>query len=136
MTNPIVLTEFDFERLERIATRLRSRVGKKSVADALELELDRATIVDSRKVPSDVVTMNSQVTVCDLGTHETEVLHIVYPGAATLDKRAVSVLTPLGMALLGVRAGEEVTCSLPGETRRLRVESVSYQPEAAGRFDL
>ncbi len=135
MTNPIVLTESDFERLERIATRLRSRVGKKSVAAALELELDRAKIVDSRKVPADVVTMNSEVTVYDLGTNEREVFHVVYPGA-TLDKRAVSVLTPLGMALLGVRAGEEVTCSLPGETRRLRVESVSYQPEAAGRYDL
>ena len=133
---PIALTQFDFDRLERLADRLRTRDRHPTVARALEQELDRAEIVDPRRIPADVVTMNSQVTVCDLATGEVESLRVVFPGSAAPRRGAISVVAPLGLALLGARAGDEVSCEVPGHTRRLRVENVTYQPEAAGRFDL
>jgi regulator of nucleoside diphosphate kinase len=92
--------------------------------------------VDSRHVPADVVTMNSEAIVRDLSTGETETLRVVFPGSAAPRKGAISVLAPLGLALLGTRAGDEIDWEMPGGARRLRVESVTYQPEAAGRFDV
>jgi regulator of nucleoside diphosphate kinase len=132
----IAITEYDFERLEKLVDRLRTRDNLLTVASALEGELDRAEIVDPRAVPPDVVTMNSQATVRDLGTGDVEQLRVVFPASAAPRKGAISVLAPLGLALLGARAGDEVTWEVPGGTRRLRVEGVTYQPEAAGRYDL
>ncbi len=80
--------------------------------------------------------MNSEATVRDLATDEVERVRVVFPGAAAPAKGAVSVLAPLGLALLGTRAGDEVSWEVPGGRRQLRVENVTYQPEAAGRFDL
>jgi len=133
---PIAITQFDFDRLEKLVDRLRTRDNMPAVAKALEEELDRADIVDPREVGSDVVTMNSEATVRDLGTGEVETLRVVFPGAAAPSKGAISVLAPLGLALLGTRAGEEVTWDMPGGPRRLRVERITYQPEAAGRYEL
>ena len=132
----IAITQFDFDRLERLVERLRMKDNLPTVAKALEDELDRAEIVAPQEVPSDVVTMNSEATVRDLGTGEVEKLRVVFPGAAAPRKGAISVLAPLGLALLGTRAGDEVSWEVPGGLRRLRVESVTYQPEAAGRYDL
>jgi len=132
----IAVTQFDFDRLERLVDRLRTKDNLPTVAKALEDELDRAEIVAPQEVPSDVVTMNSEATVRDLGTGEVEKLRVVFPGAAAPRKGAISVLAPLGLALLGTRAGDEVSWEVPGGLRRLRVESVTYQPEAAGRYDL
>jgi regulator of nucleoside diphosphate kinase len=132
----IAITQFDFDRLEKLVDRLRTRGSLPAVARALEEELDRADIVDPRQVPADVVTMNSQATVRDLGTGEVEKLRLVFPGAAAPRKGAISVLAPLGLALLGTRTGDEVTWEMPDGPRRLRIESVTYQPEAAGRYDL
>jgi regulator of nucleoside diphosphate kinase len=132
MMGSIALTQLDFDRLEKLAYRLRSKGNQPMVAHALEEELERAEIVDPRKVPVDVVTMNSRATVRDLTTDEVESLRVVFPGAAAPRKGAISVLAPLGLALLGTRAGDEVCWKIPGGERRLRVESVTQQPEAAG----
>ena len=132
----IALTRFDFDRLEKLAYRLRTRDNQPTLASALEEELDRAEIVDPRHVPADVVTMNSEATVRDLATDEVETVRVVFPAAAAPRKGAISVLAPMGMALLGSRAGDEVSWEMPGGPRRLRVESVDYQPEASGRFNL
>jgi len=132
----IALTQFDFDRLEKLACRLRTRDHQPMLADALEEELARADIVDPRQMPADVVTMNSEAVVRDLGTDEVEKIRVVFPGAAAPGKGAISVLAPLGLALLGTRTGDEVSWDVPGGTRRLRVENVTYQPEASGRFDL
>lgn len=132
----IAITQYDFERLEKLVDRLRSRDNLPSIANALEEELDRAEILDPHAVPPDVVTMNSEATVRDLGTGDVETLRVVFPAAAAPRKGAISVLAPLGLALLGARAGEDVTWDMPGGPRHLRVERVTYQPEAAGRYDL
>jgi len=132
----IAVTQFDFDRLEKLVQRLRTRDNQPELANALEDEIESADIVDPRQMPANVVTMNSEVVVRDLATDEVEKLRVVFPGAAAPGRGAISVLAPLGLALLGTRTGDEVSWDVPGGSRRLRVESITYQPEASGRFDL
>jgi regulator of nucleoside diphosphate kinase len=126
----IAVTQIDFDRLEKLAYRLRTRDNQPSLADALEDELERAEIVDPRELP-DIVTMNAEATVRDLTTDEVESIRVVFPGAAAPRKGAISVLAPLGLALLGTRVGDEVSWEMPGGTRRLRVERITHQAEVA-----
>ena len=133
----IVVTQFDFDRLEKLVYRLRTKEQQPRLADALEDELENAEIVDPRQMPPNVVTMNSEALVRDLATDEVERIRVVFPGAAAPSKGAISVLAPLGLALLGTRSGDEVKWDVPGGgDRKLRVEGITYQPEASGRFDL
>jgi regulator of nucleoside diphosphate kinase len=102
--------------------------------DELQHELERAVIVSSEAVPRDVVTMNSRVLYVDETTGERRLVQIVYPEEADAGAGKVSVLAPVGAALLGLSVGQAIEWAFPdGSTRRLRVEDVSYQPESAGR---
>jgi regulator of nucleoside diphosphate kinase len=87
-------------------------------------------------IPPDVVTVNSRVEVEDLQTGDRKVVTVVFPDAADARAGKVSVLAPLGVAVLGSRVGEVVECHRPGGPRRLRVNRLLFQPEAAGRYDL
>jgi regulator of nucleoside diphosphate kinase len=134
----IVVTKNDHHRLSRLIERLR-REGKAtegSGADLLEEELDRAFVVDPYRVPATVVTMNSEVEATALETGQTFKVTIVFPAEASAKAGRVSVLAPLGLALLGSRVGEEITWTMPGGVRRLRVDNIRFQPEAAGLFGL
>lgn len=140
IVSPIVVTQFDHDRLSRLVDRLR-REGRSPTAtgaDSLEDELERATIVDSRTVPPNVVTMNSEVEVASLDEvgGQTMRLRVVFPAEASPKAGRISVLAPLGLALLGARAGDEVEWTMPGGQRRLRIERVHFQPEAEGQFAL
>jgi regulator of nucleoside diphosphate kinase len=126
------ITQFDHDRLWRVA----GHAGERPAADDLENQLDRATVVPARQVPPDVVTMNSQLEVEDLQTGDRKVVTVVFPDAADARAGKVSVLAPLGVAVLGSRVGEVVECHRPGGPRRLRVNRLLFQPEAAGRYDL
>jgi regulator of nucleoside diphosphate kinase len=130
------MTEFDLRRLDALFERIRRQVKPPASLSVLERELERAIIVKPEEVSATVVTMNSQVEVLDLDTDERRRLTLVFPALAGIEAGRVSVLAPLGTALLGSREGSCVTWSTPRGSRRLRVERVLYQPEAAGRFDL
>ena len=82
-------------------------------------------------IPADVVTMDSEVALRNLDTGEEMVFTVVFPGKANVDERRLSVLAPLGAAVLGYRAGDIIEWTVPGGVRRLKVEEVLYQPEAA-----
>jgi regulator of nucleoside diphosphate kinase len=103
---------------------------------ALREELDRGQIVPADAVPKGVVTMHSQVRVRDLKAHESETYTLVYPDEADINESKLSVLAPLGMALLGTRVGEIVKFDAPAGPRRLKIEKILYQPEASGDFHL
>lgn len=125
----ITVSRFDLERLER----LLDRVGGGGNLDLLRQELDRAEVVEPCDVPPDVVTMNSRVRVRDEATGEESELQLVFPAAADAEQGAVSILAPIGSALLGLRVGAEIEWPVPeGRARRIRVVALSYQPEAAG----
>jgi regulator of nucleoside diphosphate kinase len=132
-TRKIYVTHRDMERLTEI---LESAAGRRDPAAraALEDELARATVVESAQIPADVVTMNSRVQFEDLDTGERLEMTVVYPGSADVERGRISVLAPVGSALLGLAVGESIRWPLPGgKSRHLRVVGVTYQPEAAGR---
>ena len=135
-TNKTLITEFDQRRLKGLLSGVRKRSGVDAWRlTALELELERAEVVSPLEVPSGVVTMNSRVRLLDLDTGERTYVALVFPDATSTGPGTdVPVLSPLGLALLGARAGEVMEWPLPTGQRRLRVEDIVYQPEAAGHF--
>lgn len=135
-STPPTMTEFDLNRLDALFERFRGQGQPPPTLSLLERELERAIVVKPEEVPATVVTMNSQVEVMDLDTKEQHCLTLVFPTMASIEAGRVSVLAPLGMALLGSQEGTPVAWHTPRGTRRLKVERVVYQPEAAGRFDL
>jgi len=129
----IVITEADYARLRRVIES--SRLFRKRDAahlDELEEEIDRATIVSAGDVPYNVVTMNSRVRIKDLDCGREVAYEIVFPGEADVANNRISVLAPIGTALLGCSAGTTVQWRVPSGLRRLRILNVEYQPEAAG----
>ena len=132
----VVITEIDFDRLNQIVESRKYRATHPVFVAGLRRELDRGTIVPALEVAKGTVTMRSRVRVRDLRARERETFTLVYPEEADIDEGKVSVLAPLGMALLGARVGEVVEVKAPGGVRRFEVEEVLYQPEAAGDLHL
>lgn len=124
----LVITQRDYEKLSSLLAGIRS-----NSTELLEEELNRAKIVPSTDVPKDVVTMNSKVNFIDLDTGKEWIVSLVYPHAANADEDRISILAPIGIALIGLRVGQEISWPLPhGKAKRLKVVSILYQPEAAG----
>ena len=130
----IWLTEQDYNRLKHVVAELtRQSRGMQIGVETLEEILDLARVVEPGDVPSNVVTMNSRVLFKDLRTQESGTVTIVYPSEADPARGMISVLSPVGAALLGESEGREVELPLPrGQSRRIRIASVLYQPEAQG----
>ena len=116
----------------RLAELISRQPVRHAPVDELEQALLRVTPCDPLSVPPDAVTMNSVVRVRLMRTGETVDYALVYPGDTHPDHNAVSVLSPMGAALLGRRAGDLVCWSEAGEGRTARVEAGLYQPEASG----
>ncbi|AMM52798.1 GreA/GreB family elongation factor [Rufibacter sp. DG15C] len=133
--NPIFLTEKDYERLLSLAQTHRS-ITNAAVVEGLCKELRLATIIPAHEVPVDVVTMHSQVRLREKKSGVVMDLSLVYPKEADVATRKISVLAPVGSAILGRKVGEEIECPAPGGTLLYEIEEVMYQPEAAGDFHL
>ena len=133
----IFITDTDRDRLEKLllGTRVWSSRDKEHL-QALEEELDKAHIVGSRDIPGDVVTMRSQVRVKDMKSGREMDLSVVFPSEADSEQGKISVLAPVGTALLGYRVGDTIEWKVPGGLRRLKIERILYQPEAAGHYHL
>lgn len=127
----LVITDHDIQRLQPVLEQHDT-----PASDALEWELHRARVVAQRDVPPDVVTMNSEVEYEDLETGHRRTVRVVYPKDADASRGRVSVLAPIGSALLGLAAGDEIEWTVPTGRKRIRVVALRYQPEAAGDFDL
>ena len=134
----ISLTEQDYNRLKHLLAELtRQSRGMQVEVDTLEEILDLARVVHPENVPGSVVTMNSRVLFRDVRTDEEGTVTLVYPGDADPSSGKISVLSPVGTALLGESEGTEVELPLPhGQTRRIKIVNVLYQPEAQGDFAL
>jgi len=134
MTEPpsIYLTQDDCDRLSNLLEAYAAGSGGRRF-DALENELARAIVVPPEQIPKDVVTMNSRVVFEDETTGERREVTLVYPAHADIGAGKISILVPVGSALLGLRVGQSIDWNLPsGQRRRYRVIAVPYQPEAAG----
>ena len=135
-TRKIVLTEADQERLQSLLDSEFARViSPVEYLEDLRVELRVAEVVPPNRVPRSVVTMNSTVTLRDLDTNERETYTLVYPEHADIANDRLSVLAPVGTAILGQRVGDEVTWRVPAGRRRLRVQRVLFQPEREGMLE-
>ncbi len=130
----IQITGPDMVKLRSLlAAAQRSSARDEEHIATLEQELERATELEARDTPPDLITMNTRVRVADLESGECDEYTLVYPAEADVASNKVSVLAPLGTALLGYREGDQVDWLMPGRVRHLRVEKVLHQPEAALR---
>ena len=133
----IIVTTADRKRLEKAIWPNGTRNDRDVpwYLTALQEELKRAKLVEPRQVPANVVTMNSTVKVRAAG-RDSDTYTIVYPESADIAAGYISVLSPMGLALLGSCVGDEVEWSTPAGPRRYVVEELIYQPESARRWDL
>lgn len=126
----ITVSRLDLERIEALIERMPHADAARH--DALMAELDRATVLEPADMPRNVVTMNSTVSFTDDAGGAPMTLTLVYPNAAG-KQGTVSILAPVGSALLGLAKGKHIDWPTPdGKTRRLTVLSIDYQPEASG----
>jgi regulator of nucleoside diphosphate kinase len=121
------LTELDFVRLNKLT-------GSHPPPALAEL-LDLAEVLPSREVPADIVTIYAQVEIEDLPTQQRQKLVVCYPGDAEPGAGFISVLSPVGMGLLGLKAGEIARWHTPdGAEVAARVVAILFQPEASGDY--
>lgn len=125
------ITEADFDELKRLVAGRRSTGIDTEHLNDLEQELEHAEVIDgSQTAPPDVVTMNSEVRLMHLDSGDVKVYRLVFPSEARSDN-ALSVLAPIGTAILGYRVGSVIEWRVPKGMRRLKVLDVLFQPEAA-----
>jgi len=128
----LYVTQTELERLESLLDTIASSENTLR----LEEELARAIVVEAKDIPPDVVTMNSCVRVFDETEGREMVFTLVYPSQADADTGKISVLAPVGSALLGLSVGQSIDWPMPdGRTKTLQIREVIYQPEASGDFD-
>lgn len=124
---PIYISRDDHSKLRLLlATALHSNGN--AALQKLRDELDRAFVIDSDAVPGDVVTMDSTVQYEDLGTGEIEEYTLAFPERANVERKRLSILAPIGTALIGCRVGDTVNWSTPGGVRQLKVRRVTPRP--------
>lgn len=129
----LIISSLDAERLEKLIDALPDTAfpGKKD----LEAELARAQIVAPKEVPPTVVTMNSTVRFEVASSHEEFCLTLVYPKDIDTSGEKISILAPVGSALLGLSQGDEIEWPKPGGgVLHVRIKEVAYQPERAGEL--
>lgn len=128
----IVLSSLDLDRLDQLLSRLPATDPARL---QLEQELDRGAVVEPAAMPANVVTMNSTVRLRLLKTGEEPCLTLVYPKDLDATGDKVSVLAPVGSALLGLSEGDQIHWPMPdGEIQPIQVLQLLYQPERSGQL--
>jgi regulator of nucleoside diphosphate kinase len=130
----IVITASDARRLQGLIEQAIVRERDKANLEGLQEELERAELLDSEAVPDDVVTIDSCVRLQDLDTGAELTYTLVMPADASIERKRVSVLAPVGIALIGQRRGDVVEVEVPAGKRKLKIQQVLFQPEAAEKI--
>lgn len=135
-TKTIQITEVDLNKLRDSIQEAKLGAYRSSpYIQQLIGELERARIVKGKEVPPDVITMNSKVLLTNITSGEQMELTLVFPEESGKDETAVSVLAPIGTAMIGYRAGDTFEWETPDGKVLLRVDKIIYQPESSGIFD-
>ncbi len=128
----IIVTDADMDRLSRLVRALKYSLFRDQLQlELLDQTLESADVTPSECIPRDVIRMNSRIRVLDFDTRKKELYTLVFPENADISTSRISVLAPVGIALLGRRQGDVIETKVPGGTRRLRVEHVLYRTEVA-----
>lgn len=132
----LVISSFDKQRIAKLLRSAETAAEQREEIEDLVREIERGAELQPQEIPPDVVTMNSTVRVTDVDAGTTHVYTIVFPADADYEKGKISILAPLGTALLGYRVGDTVDWQMLRGARRLRIDEILYQPEAAGDYHL
>ncbi len=123
--NPVFITQEDYNLLKPYIDKLPDRNDEMSLAH----ELKRAEVVKKEAFPKDGVRLNSKVSVLDLDTQKVLEFTIVLPEYADIKQHKISVLTPMGAALIGFRKSDEVKWKMPARLKRFRILDVVNKSE-------
>ena len=135
MQRKIFITAHDKVRLERLLMEGEASGGRdRKDIQSMAAELARAEVVAPKNIPANVVTMNSKVRLVDTDTKEVMEYTLVFPHDADASEGHISVLAPVGTALLGYAEGDIIEWPVPAGVLHLRIDKILYQPEAAGDF--
>jgi|SRR5690554_477791 len=134
MKRKIYVTQKDRDRLLKLYQgTIGFREKDQKTIKALIEELKRATVLNTDEIPPNVITMNTTVKIKDLIKGDTYIYTIVYPEEANFEEKKISILAPIGTALIGYKEGDIVEWEVPAGKRKLKVEKIIYQPEAASK---
>ena len=137
MRTQLRITNLDYQRLNNLIQSVKTTMKDDlHNIEALENEIERAKRIEPRKIGHNVVTMNSEVEVIDLASNRVMKFKLVYPQEADFKNNRLSVLSPLGSALIGYREGDEVEFRVPAGLKKVKIGKILYQPEATGEFAL
>ena len=133
----ILITKQDFTRIHKsISDAKQNNIIKKEDAEKLLNELHSAKIVESEEIPADVVTMNSVVKIHFENNKTVTEFKIVYPDQADIKAKKISIFSPVASALIGYCVKDEIDWLVPSGLTKIIIDEITYQPEAAGDFDL
>ncbi len=131
---PVYITEYDMQRLLKLLSGIQYCPQERAHIELLIEEMERAEIVPSEKVPQHVVTLNTRMRVKDLDSSQETSIQLVFPNDEDFEHGKISILTPIGAALIGYSKGDIAEWPIPAGIRRLRIEEITYQPEADGLY--
>ena len=135
MRKEIYITEIDKERLSKIIdTEIKIGNILDKTNKKLSDEINNSIVVSSRQVPQDIITMNTRALLY-LDNEDLE-LTLVYPEEADFANNKMSVLSPIGTAILGYKVGDTVEWEVPSGITQIHIKGVLYQPEASGDYHL
>ncbi|TPE46010.1 nucleoside diphosphate kinase regulator [Pontibacter mangrovi] len=134
--NVIYLTEQDYKRLVDLIQVQRQGNGTAANIGQLGEELKRAKLVASDEIPANVITMNSKVLLRDLQKGTEMEITLVYPKDADISSRKISILAPVGTAIIGCKEGDVVEWPVPSGTINYKIDKILFQPEATGNYTL
>lgn len=121
----LILSETDFKKISALLV-----LNQSDIFELLEEELHRALVVSTEMLPKDVVAMNSTVTFLDMDSNRQSVVELVYPHQVDIEKNKISILSPIGAALIGLRVQQSIHWPMPsGKVKKLKVVSVHENRE-------
>jgi regulator of nucleoside diphosphate kinase len=133
----IYITDFDFRRLWELFKAGRNLTQEeRTILPVLQAKLEAAKVVCWRDIAPNIVTMNSRVSLKNFRTQQKMVFDLVFPSYGNPERNKVSILTPIGAAMLGCQTEEIIESEIEGDLRQLVIEQILYQPEATGNFNL
>jgi regulator of nucleoside diphosphate kinase len=126
-SNKVVLSEEDFRLLSALTENVSAQGHKQE--GTLTYEIARATVLPESKMPSDVVRLGARVKVKDVDSNREMQFSIVLPQFADVKQQKISVLTPMGSALIGLSVGDRIAWKMPAGIRNLEVLEAIFEPE-------
>ncbi len=133
----IYITDSDIKRLSELI-KVAREFGKEDeiYLRDLEEELSQGKVVESKAIPENIITMNSKIRIRNLDTNEEMIFQLVFPEDADSSQEKISILAPIGTAVIGYKVDDIIEWKIPVGLARLKIEEILYQPEAAGDYHL